>query len=79
MGGTLVTRQPLDSVPAVQAPQTAEARRPLTAPGYHPEWNAFRSKGNRGVGIPRELGGTQIAVMLAGWFGFGFLLGLLFL
>jgi len=74
-----MTRQPLDPVPAVQAPQATAARRAFTAPVYHPERNALRSEGNRGVGIAPERGGAEIALMLAGWFGFGFLLGLLFL
>jgi len=74
-----VTRQPLDPVPAALAPQATAARRPLTAPVYHLELNVLRPKGNRGVGIAREWRAAEIAVMLAGWFGFGFLLGLLFL
>jgi hypothetical protein len=52
------------------------ARRPLTAPDYHP---ALLSKGNREIGNASQPRAADITVMLAGWFGFGFLLGLLFL
>ena len=74
-----MAHQLLDPVPAVQGRQGMAARRPLTAPDYHPEWNALLSKGDRDVGIAPELRAADITVMLAGWFGFGFLLGLLFL
>ena len=68
--------QNLDPVPVVQGRKGMAARRPLTAPGYHP---ALLSKGNRGVGNAPEPRAADITVMLAGWFGFGFLLGLPFL
>lgn len=79
MGGRLVARRPLDPVRAIQARQGIAAHRPLTAPDYHSEWNALLSKVNRGVGLAAGLRAAEIAVMLVGWFGFGFLLGIIFL
>ena len=74
MGG-----RPPYPVRAIQARQDIAARRPLTAPDFHLEWNALLPKPDRGVSIALWLRAAEIAVMLAGWFGLGFLLGMLFL
>jgi len=63
----------------IQARLGTAAHRPLTVPDYHPEWNALLSEVNRDVGLAAGLRTAETALMLGGWFGFGFLLGLLFL
>ena len=79
MGGSLVARRPLDPASDIQARPGIAAHRPLTVPDYHPEWNALLSEVNRDVGLAAGLRAAEIAVILTGWFLFGFLLGMLFL
>jgi hypothetical protein len=79
MGGKLVAHRPLDAASDIQARPVIAAHGPLTAPDYSPEWNAYLSKVNRGFDLAAGQRTAEIALMLAGWFLFGFLLGMLLL
>jgi hypothetical protein len=71
--------RPLDPARDIQARRGLPAHRPRTALDYDPEWDALLSKVTRGAGLAAGLRAAEIAVMLAGWLLFGFLLGMLFL
>ena len=74
-----MARRPLDPASDIQARPGIAAHRPPTTSDYDPEWKALLAKVKQGSGLAARLRAAEIAVMLAGWFLFGFLLGMLFL
>ena len=74
-----MAHRPPDPASDIQARPGVAAHRPLTTLDHHSEWKALLAKVNRGAGLAAGLRAAEIALMLAGWFLFGFLLGMLFL